>query len=121
MQMRKFCLGATFAVMMLSGCNAAHHHEAKDEVGEGNEVKVPIAEVPEPVRVKFADVSHGMKVDALDKEVDNGETIYEGDAVIDGQNYEIKIDPSGRLISKMADNEEAEKGDKGNGKHEDKD
>jgi hypothetical protein len=47
----------------------------------------------------------------VDKETDDGKTVYEADVTLNGHNYEIRVAPDGTLISKKLD-EEGEKGEK---------
>ena len=87
---------------------------------EGDEVKISFAECPAPVKATLNKESGNAKIDTVDKETDEGKTIYEADVMIDGQNYEIKVAEDGKLISKKMDNEEGEKkGDKKGEKEED--
>ena len=84
----------------------------EDEKEEKDEVKVKIDQCPAAVQKTIAEESHGAKVDTVDKETDDGKTIYEADAMINGKNYEIKVMEDGTLLSKKLDMEEGEKGEK---------
>ena len=79
------------------------------EKEEGNEVKMKIADVPAAVQKTIAEESKGAKVETVDKETDDGKTVYEADAQINGKNYEIKVLEDGTLLSKKLDMEEGEK------------
>lgn len=91
--------------------SAADEKEGKEE----NEVKVKLADVPADVRATLEKESFGATLpDQIDKETDDGKTVYEADVKLDGKNYEIKVSPDGTLVSKKLDQED-EKG----AKHED--
>jgi hypothetical protein len=90
------------------GCAEMHHKEKE----EGDEVKMKFSEVPAAVQKTLTDAAMGAKIDTVDKETDKGAVVYEADAKIDGKNYEIKVSPDGKLISKNIDKEEGEKDEK---------
>jgi len=92
-------------------CTMAIRAEEKEEK-EADEVKVKFDDCPAPVKATITKESFGATVATVDKETDDGKTIYEADAKIDGQNYEIKVAEDGKLISKKMDNEEDEKDEK---------
>ena len=81
------------------------HAEEKDEK-EGDEVKVKIDQVPAVVRKTLDEESHNAKIDSVDKETDDGKTIYEADVKLNDKNYEIKVAEDGTLISKKLDMED---------------
>ena len=64
--------------------------------------------------------SHGATIATVDKESDEGKTIYEADVDIKGKNYEIKVAEDGTLISKKLDDESKEKGGKGEKEEDEK-
>ena len=97
------------ASMALASCANLYAEDKKGEENEGDEVRIKFAEAPAAVQATINKESDGAKVDSLDKETDDGKTIYEADAVINGTNYEIKVAPDGKLISKKIDNEDEEK------------
>jgi hypothetical protein len=101
---------------------------AEKEGQEENEVKVKLADVPAAVRATLEKEAGGATLpDHIDKETDDGKTIYEVDVTIGGKNYEIKAAKDGTLLSKKLDEEDEkngkeEKGEKGEkGEREDKD
>jgi len=84
------------------GCQ--HNHEAKEaKEDEGDEVKMNIADVPAPVRETLTREAGGAKITSVDREMKNGKTIYETDVMSGGQNWEIKVDEAGNLVSKKAE------------------
>ncbi|HSV15838.1 MAG TPA: hypothetical protein VLI90_16365 [Tepidisphaeraceae bacterium] len=97
-------------------CKSANNHADK-EAEEGNEVKMKLDQVPPAVRDSLTREAGGAQVGDVDKESKDGRTVYETDAMINGTNYEIKVDEAGKLISKKIDNEADEKkGEKEEGK-----
>ena len=110
--MRSRKIVSLMAALGLAMCTMAVRAEENKDEKEGNEVQVKFTELPAPVQATLNKESGGAKIDTVDKETDEGKTIYEADAKIDGQNYEIKVADDGKLISKKADNEEDEKGEK---------
>jgi hypothetical protein len=112
--MRKWLLALLVAAGMI-GATTLFAAE-KGEKDEGKEVKIKFTEAPAKVQETITYEAHGAKIDSIDKEEKDGKTVYEADAVIDGTNYEIRVDQNGKLISKAVDNEEDEK--KSNKKNE---
>jgi uncharacterized protein YceK len=105
--MRKFMVMAL--VCALAGCATVSRAEDKEKE-EGNEEKVALASVPQAVQATLAKEAAGAKIDQVDKESEDGKTVYEVDVPINGKNYEIKVAEDGTLISKKLD-EEDEKGE----------
>jgi hypothetical protein len=81
---------------------------AEDKETEENEQRVSVQDVPDEVRATLIRESFGAHIKTVDLEKRDGKTVYEADAKIDGENYEIVISKNGKLISKKIDNEEAE-------------
>ena len=117
----KFWIVATFiaALIVLPACTAMAKENEKDEEKEKDEVKVKIDQVPAAVQKTLSEESHGAKIDEVDKETDEGKTIYEADVKLNGHNYEIKVAEDGTLISKKLDEGEGEKDEKDKGKEKD--
>ena len=89
------------------GLGCSHHHGESEEAEE-HEVKMSINDIPEDAREAIMHEAQGATVKTVDQEQMDGKTIYEADAMINGQNWEIKVDQEGKLISKKLDNEESE-------------
>jgi hypothetical protein len=131
--MRIRLLGIGLMTLGLVGCCHCPHHERhegkleddeksekaekgdqpekaeKDEADEGNEVKITFDQAPAAVQATITAQAAGAKVATLDKEADAGKTVYEADAMIGGQNHEIRVAEDGTLISNAPDNEADEK------------
>ena len=96
-----------WAVVVLGSIALGCSH---NKSGEGAETKMTLDEVPAPVRSTMMQEAGGAKIGTIDKEEKNGKTIYETDVMSGGQNWEIKVDSDGKLISKKV--EKDEKGEK---------
>jgi hypothetical protein len=83
------------------------HKEAEE--GEGKEMKMSIDQVPGPVRDTLMREAGGAKITSVDQEDHHGKMIYETDVMMNGKNYEIKVDADGTLLCKKLDMEEGEK------------
>jgi uncharacterized membrane protein YkoI len=91
-------------LLLALGCAEHHHHHGGDE----QEVKVSIDQVPPAVRETLLRESGGAAIKTVDMETDDGKTTYEADAKIGGENWEIKVSPDGKLLSKKIDHEKDE-------------
>lgn len=108
----RWILSAVVAAGLVVGCeNMKHHHEEE----EGNEVKMTLDQVPPAVRASLEREAQGAVIKTVDKEEDKGKVIYETDVMVNGKNWEIKVDGEGKVVSKKLDpeNEKGEKEEKG--------
>lgn len=96
-------------VALAAGCTANGHGNDGKEKDEGDATKVKFSEAPPAVQKTLTEQAGGVTIDTVDKEVKDGRTTYEADAVIGGTNYEIRVDADGKLIEKKVDKEEGEK------------
>jgi uncharacterized membrane protein YkoI len=113
--LKKMWIVAGVLALAAAGCDMDHreHCGMKDKEKEENEVKVPFEQTPAAVQATLQKESDGAAIKDVDKETDDGKTIYEADAMIGGKNYEIKVAEDGTLVKKSLDKEEDEKGEKG--------
>jgi uncharacterized membrane protein YkoI len=79
-------------------------HKGKEE----NEVKLRPDEVPAAARAALEREAGGATINTVDKEMSGGKTVYETDVMMNGKNWEIKVDENGKLLSKKLDPEEHE-------------
>jgi len=87
--------------------------DAQEQKENGKEVKVTLDQVPAAVKDTLQkEVGKGTITD-IDKETEDGKTIYEADVTIDEKNWEIKVGEDGKLISKKLDEEHDEKDEQG--------
>jgi hypothetical protein len=105
-------VGLMAAGLMTVGLGCSQMHKDKEAKEEGDEVKMSINDVPAPVRATLTQEAAGAKIDTVDKETDDGKTIYEADVMSGGKNWELKVAPDGKLLSKKLDEESEEKGEK---------
>lgn len=78
----------------------------EDEEEEEKEEKLKLSDCPEAVQKTLKREANSATIDAVDKETEDGKTVYETDVKIDGKNYEIKVAADGTLISKTLDDED---------------
>jgi len=91
------------AVIVIAGGCA---HKAEEEE---NEVKLRPDEVPPAVLSALEREAGGAAITTVDKEqAKDGRTVYETDVMMNGKNWEIKVDETGKLVSKKLDPEEHE-------------
>ena len=86
------------------GCTHKGNGEGKEE----NEVKLRPDEVPAAARAALEREAGGATINTVDKEMSGGKTVYETDVMMNGTNWEIKVDENGKLLSKKLDPEEHE-------------
>ena len=82
--------------------------ESKGDKKEEHEVKIKFTEAPAAVQKTLQREAFGATIAEVDKETEDGKTIYEADVKIDGRNYEIKVAADGALVSKEIDEKESE-------------
>jgi uncharacterized membrane protein YkoI len=72
----------------------------------GEELK--LSDCPDAVQKTFQREANGAKIDEVEKESEDGETIYETDVTIDGKQYEIRVAGDGTLLEKALEDDENE-------------
>jgi RNA polymerase sigma factor (sigma-70 family) len=72
------------------------------ERGE-REMKIPLAQVPEAARRMLIEQAQGATITEVDKQLDNGKTVYEIDVPIAGRSHEIRVAEDGTLLSKKSE------------------
>ena len=97
---------ALLASTLVLGCS--HANKEKEEEG----TVVTMDQVPQAARDGLKREAQGAPITKVDKEMAGGKTVYETDVMINGKNWEIKVDEAGNLVSKKIDNEEDEKDEK---------
>ena len=92
--MRKFW--AIIAVASITGCATSN----------SGEVKMKYADAPTPVKAGLKREAPSAEIVSVEREVENGMTVYEADVMQDGKKWEVKVDETGKLISKkMSDDD----------------
>ncbi len=79
---------------------------ARATADEEDGVKMKLADCPAAVQKTIAREAVGAKVEEIEKEVEDGKTVYETDVTIDGKNYELEVSEDGLLIAKKLDDED---------------
>jgi uncharacterized membrane protein YkoI len=113
MRARILLVPLTAAMMLgLAACSSMSKHgdDDKNEKGESS-VEMTLDQVPPAVRATIEAQAAGAKIEEVDKETENGATVYETDVTVEGKEYEIKVAEDGKLISKKLE-EDDEKGEK---------
>ena len=72
------------------------------ERGE-REMKISLAQVPEAARRMLIEQAQGATITEVDKQLDNGKTVYEIDVPIAGRSCEIRVAEDGTLLSKKSE------------------
>ncbi len=75
---------------------------------EGEETAIKFGDAPAAVQKALKRETNGATLEMVDKFSQQGRTLYEVDAEIDGKNYQIIVTAEGLLISKELDEEEEE-------------
>jgi len=84
--------------------------EADDDDDEGeDEEQVALAQVPEAVRATIMKEASGAEIKKIEKENENGQTIYSAELIISGQEVDCKVAPDGTLLGKEMEDEDNDK------------
>lgn len=78
---------------------------------EDGEVEVKLADCPEAVQKTLKRESTGGKIEEIEKETEDGKTVYEAEIVIDGKEYEVEVAEDGTLLSKVLEGKADDDGD----------
>ncbi len=97
--MFKFSLLGLVAVILMAAGPSVTHAE---------EVEVELSDCPRAVQKTLKRESRGGKIVEIERESEDGETIYESEVVIDGHAYEIEIAEDGTLLSKIIEEDDDE-------------
>jgi uncharacterized membrane protein YkoI len=88
--------------------------EVKDDDGDDDdedEEKVSIDEVPAAVQSTILKEAAGGTIKEIERETEDGKTIYEAEVIINGQEVEIKVAADGTLLGKKAEDGDDEDDD----------
>jgi uncharacterized membrane protein YkoI len=98
MNPRKFgwLLGCAVTAMFLTACTSAS--------ASGDEIK--LSDCPAAVQKTFQREANGAKIEEVEKETEDGDTIYEAEVTIDGKEYEITVAEDGTLLQKALDEDD---------------
>jgi hypothetical protein len=94
----------------------------EEKEGDDDEQVIALDKLPDAVKTAIINASEGGTVKKVISEQENGKTTYEAEAVIGGQEFEIKVDADGKVLEKKAEQDgdkDKKSGDK-NGEKEKK-
>lgn len=83
--------------------------EGDDE--DEDEEQVSIDQVPTAVKTTILKEAKGGTIKKIERETEDGKTIYEAEAIINGQEVEIKVAADGKLLSKKVEDADDEDDD----------
>jgi uncharacterized membrane protein YkoI len=75
------------------------------------ETEVSIEEVPAAVKATIDAEAEAGTIEEIEMETENGQTVYEADVIIDGQEIEIRVAPDGTLLGKETEDDEGDDDD----------
>lgn len=99
----KIIVPALFSFVLVTGC--ANCKDCK----ESNETPVAVTELPAAVKATLDKETAGGKVTEVEKEMEDGKTVYSADAEVGGKFWDIKIAADGKLISKTEETKNEQK------------
>jgi uncharacterized membrane protein YkoI len=73
---------------------------------EEGEKEISIAELPEAVKATILAEADGGTIEEIEMETENGETVYEAEVIIDGQEVDIEVAADGTLLEKETEDED---------------
>jgi uncharacterized membrane protein YkoI len=71
-----------------------------------HEEEVTLDQVPAAVKAAILKESAGGKITEIERETENGKTVYEAEFLLDGKEVEIQIAPDGTLLGREVEEEE---------------
>jgi uncharacterized membrane protein YkoI len=82
--------------------------EADDEEEEDEEL-VSLDQVPQAVKATIAKEAGGAEIREIEKETEEGRTIYSVEVVVNGQEVDLEIAPDGTFLGREAEDEDDDK------------
>jgi uncharacterized membrane protein YkoI len=76
-----------------------------DDDDDEDEEEVSIDQVPAVVKATILKEAQGGTIEEIERETEDGKTIYEAEVVINGQEVEIEVAADGTLLSKEVDDD----------------
>ena len=89
-----------FALLLGLGFGSSACTTLAAEEKEENEEKIKFADAPAAVQKTMTAEAGGAKIDTVEKEMENGKTVYEAEVMINGKRYEIEVAEDGTLLEK---------------------
>ena len=81
---------------------------AEEKEGGDDEKKLTIDQVPAPVKATILKEAGNNEIKEIEKETENGQTVYEAEWVADGKEVDIKVAPDGKLLKKEIEDEDGD-------------
>lgn len=91
--MRIHLIAVAGLALAVAGCGNSHRDE-------GGEVKMTLDQVPPAVRETITREAGGSPVGEIEREQENGRTVYEAAVTTGGKKVEIKVDGDGKLLGR---------------------
>ena len=82
-----------------------------DDDEEEDEEVVSLDAVPEAVKAMILQEAAGGEIKEIEKETEDGVTVYEAEVIIDGQEVDIEVAADGKLLGKEVEDEEEDDDD----------
>ncbi len=77
-----------------------------DEDEDDDEVQVSLADVPEAVKATILREAGGAEIKEIERETEDGQTIYSVEVLIEGREVEFEIAPDGTLLGKEVEDDD---------------
>jgi uncharacterized membrane protein YkoI len=82
-----------------------------DDGDEENEEEVSLDNVPAAVKATILKEAAGAEIEEVVKETEDGQTVYEAEVIINGQEADIKVAADGTLLGKEVEDEDGKEDD----------
>jgi uncharacterized membrane protein YkoI len=86
---------------------------ADENKGDDDEEKVSLNDLPGVVKAAILEHAKGGEIKKIERENENGQTIYEAEVVTGGKELELKVAADGKLLSVKAEDKEQDDDDDG--------
>lgn len=102
MQRKHLKIVGVFAIAGLALClGAVATQRALDD-----EVQISLADAPQAVQATLMKEAGAAEITEIEREVEDGQTVYSAEVMIDGQEVEFEIAPDGTLLGKEVEDED---------------
>ncbi|MGD8240889.1 MAG: PepSY domain-containing protein, partial [Armatimonadota bacterium] len=73
----------------------ARAHDDDDEDDEDGDERVSMTDLPETVKAAILKAAGGGRIVEIERETENGKTVYEAEVVVNGKEFDIEVAPDG--------------------------
>ena len=98
-------IGTIVCVMTYAVIQENNQKVSMTENDEGEE-QITLDEAPAAVQATIQAEAQGGSIEEIERETENGKTVYEADVIINGQEVEIKVAPDGTLLGKEVEDDD---------------